>query len=43
METEILLSRLFSRDVVADRPPHVHGYPVSQGYDLSRFPIRLAR
>lgn len=43
METEVLLSRLFDRDVVADHPPHVHWNPVSQGYDLSRFPIRLAR
>ena len=43
METEILLSRLFSRDLVADHPPHVHWNPVSQGYDLSRFPVRLAR
>lgn len=43
MESEILLSRLFSRDLVADHPPHVHWNPVSQGYDLSRFPVRLAR
>ena len=43
LETEILLSRLFSRDIVADHPPHVHWNPVSQGYDLSRFPVRLAR
>ncbi len=43
METEIFLSRLFSRDLVADHPPRVHWNPVSQGYDLSRFPVRLAR
>jgi cytochrome P450 len=43
MESEIFLSRLFSRDLVADHPPRVHWNPVSQGYDLSRFPVRLAR
>ena len=43
MESEIFLSRLFAYDVVADHPPHVHWNPVSQGYDLSRFPVRLAR
>jgi cytochrome P450 len=43
MESEIFLSRLFASDLVADHPPHVHWNPVSQGYDLSRFPVRLAR
>ena len=43
MESEIFLSRLFSRDLVADHPPRVHWNPVSQGYDLSHFPVRLAR
>jgi cytochrome P450 len=33
MESEIFLSRLFSRDLVADHPPRVHWNPVSQGYD----------
>ena len=43
MESEIFLSRLFARDVVADRPPRVHWNPVSQGYDLSHFPVRWSR
>jgi hypothetical protein len=43
MESEIFLSRLFSRDLVADHPPRVHWNLVSQGYDLSSFPVRLAR
>ncbi len=42
MESEIFLSRLFDRDLVADGPPRVRWNAVSQGYDLSRFPVRLA-
>ena len=42
MESEIFLSRLFQRDVVAVSPPRVRWNPVSQGYDLDRFPVRLA-
>lgn len=42
METEIFLSRLFERDLVADAPPRVRWNPVSQGYDIDRFPVRLA-
>ena len=42
MESEIFLSRLFERDLVADAPPRVRWNPVSQGYDLDRFPVRLA-
>lgn len=42
METEIFLSRLLARDLVADAPPRVRWNPVSQGYDLDRFPVRLA-
>jgi hypothetical protein len=42
MESEIFLSRLFERDLVADTPPRVRWNPVSQGYDLDRFPVRLA-
>jgi cytochrome P450 len=41
MESEIFLSRLFARDIAADHPPRVRWNPVSQGYDLDRFPIRL--
>ncbi|GAA3697620.1 cytochrome P450 [Microlunatus aurantiacus] len=42
MESEVFLSRLFERDLVADAPPRVRWNPVSQGYDLDRFPVRLA-
>lgn len=43
MESEIFLSALFARDVVADGPPRVAWNPVSQGYDLDRLMVRLAR
>jgi hypothetical protein len=36
------LSLLFERDLVAESPPRVRWNPVSQGYDLDRFPVRLA-
>ena len=41
MESEIFLSTLLSRDVVAQGPPRVQWNPVSQGYDLDRFWVRL--
>lgn len=41
METEIFLDALFRRDIVADGPPRVRWNPVSQGYDLDRFMLRL--
>jgi cytochrome P450 len=43
MESEIFLSALFAREVVADAPPRVAWNPVSQGYDLDRLMVRLAR
>jgi cytochrome P450 len=43
MESEIFLTRLFAHDVSATRPPRVRWNPVSQGYDLSHFPIRWSR
>jgi cytochrome P450 len=42
MESEIFLSRLFERDILADGAPRVRWNPVSQGYDLDRFLIQLA-
>ena len=42
METEIFLTALFARDVVAAGPPRVRWNPVSTGYDLDSFDIRLA-
>jgi len=42
METEVFLSRLFQRDIVAISPPRVRWNPISQGYDLDRFPVRVA-
>ncbi len=42
MESEIFLTRLFEDDIVAEGPPTVRWNPVSQGYDLSRFRVRLA-
>lgn len=42
MESEIFLSRLFARDIVADGPPRVNWNRVSQGYDLERYLVRLA-
>lgn len=41
METEIFLTTLLSRDVVAAGPPRVRWNPVSQGYDLDGFLVRL--
>ena len=41
LETDIFLRRLLARDVVADGPPRVRWNPVSQGYDLDRFMVRL--
>ncbi|MCW2811913.1 MAG: cytochrome [Friedmanniella sp.] len=41
MEAEVFLSALLDRDVVADGPPRVTWNPVSQGYDLRGFGIRL--
>ncbi len=42
MEAEIFLAALFRRDIVADGPPRVRWNPVSQGYDLDRFMLRVA-
>jgi cytochrome P450 len=41
MESDIFLRRLLAHDVVAAGPPRVRWNPVSQGYDLDRFMIRL--
>ncbi len=41
MESEIFLTALLDREVVVDGPPRVNWNPVSQGYDLDRFWIRL--
>jgi cytochrome P450 len=43
METEVFLTTLFSHDVVALGPPSVRWNPVSQGYDLDGFMIKLRR
>ncbi len=42
MESEVFLSTLLDRDVIADGPPQVRWNPVSQGYDLDGFMVRLA-
>jgi len=42
METEIFLTALFGREVVADGPPRVTWNAVSQGYDLDHFQLRAA-
>ena len=42
MESEIFLTALLARDVVADGPPRVTWNAVSQGYDLDRFFVRAA-
>lgn len=42
METEIFLSALLARDVVADGPPRIRWNPTTEGYDLDRFRLRLA-
>lgn len=41
METEIFVTNLLQRDVVADGPPRVRWNPVTQGYDLDNFLVRL--
>ncbi len=41
LETDIFLRRLLARGIVADGPPRVRWNPISQGYDLSRFMVRL--
>lgn len=42
MESEIFLTTLLRHDLVADGPPSVRWNPVTQGYDLDSFQIRLA-
>src|SRR5918997_1129582 len=42
LETDIFLRRLLALDLVAEGPPRVRWNPVSQGYDLDRFLVRLA-
>ncbi|MDN5804518.1 MAG: cytochrome P450, partial [Microlunatus sp.] len=42
METEIFLSSLFARDGVPTGPPRVRCNPVTLGYDLDQFDLRLA-
>ena len=41
LESDIFLRRLLALDLVADGPPRVRWNPVSQGYDLDRFLVRL--
>jgi len=41
MESEIFLTRLFERDIVADGPPTVQWNAITQGYDLDSMLIRL--
>jgi len=41
LESDVFLHRLLARDLVADGPPRVRWNPVSQGYDLDRFLVRL--
>jgi cytochrome P450 len=41
LETDIFLHRLLAHDLVAAGPPQVRWNPVSQGYDLDRFMVRL--
>jgi cytochrome P450 len=41
LESDIFLQRLLALDLVAEGPPRVRWNPVSQGYDLDRFRIRL--
>jgi cytochrome P450 len=42
LESDIFLRRLLAHDVVVAGPPRVRWNPVSQGYDLDRFMIRLS-
>ncbi len=41
LETDLFLQQLMALDIVADGPPRVRWNPVSQGYDLDHFMIRL--
>lgn len=41
METEVFVTALLRRDVVAEGPPHVRWNEVTQGYDLDRFLVRV--
>lgn len=41
MESEVFLSALLAREIVADGPPQVRWNRVSQGYDLDGFMVRL--
>lgn len=41
LESEVFLTQLLRAGVVADGPPRVRWNPVSQGYDLDRFMVRL--
>ncbi|MBB2923694.1 cytochrome P450 [Cellulomonas cellasea] len=41
METEVFVTALLRRDVVADGPPNVRWNEVTQGYDLDRFRVRV--
>ena len=41
LESDIFLRRLLALDLVAEGPPRVRWNPVSQGYDLDRFLVRL--
>jgi cytochrome P450 len=43
LESDIFLHRLLTHDVVAAGPPRVRWNPVSQGYDLDRFMVRLRK
>ncbi len=42
MEAEVFLAALFRREVVADGPPQVRWNPVTLGYDLDGFQLRLS-
>jgi cytochrome P450 len=41
METEVFLTHLLSRDLVADGPPSARWNAVTQGYELKGFQVRL--
>jgi cytochrome P450 len=41
LESDLFLHRLLTRDVISAGPPRVRWNPVSQGYDLDRFMVRL--
>jgi len=41
LESDIFLHRLVAHDVVAAGPPRVRWNPISQGYDLDRFLVKL--